>query len=292
MDTLDPELACLLTPMVLRRPELLTTSTWLGHIPFAFWLMEALQPRVFVELGTYAGASYCAFCQAVRELQLTTSCFAVDTWQGDEHTGYYGQVVYNRLARHHEPRYGSFSRLLRTTFDEAALQFADAGIDLLHIDGLHTYEAVRHDFTHWQPKLSDRAVVLFHDTAVRERDYGVWRLWQEISAAYPSLEFLHASGLGVAAVGPAIPEPVRWLVEVPRRRPHLLPLIQAYFARLGQAVERDYDLHQQGRQLQHFLDWLGQTVRYRWLRHTGRLPQSPHSSRPPRAGGRQTLAGR
>ncbi len=37
----------------------------LEHAPFAFWLVDALRPRTFPELGTPAGFSYLTLCQAV-----------------------------------------------------------------------------------------------------------------------------------------------------------------------------------------------------------------------------------
>lgn len=219
-------------PILFAEPRRATheTSAWHAHIPFAMLLVELLRPRVLVELGTHYGDSYCAFCQAVAEVGADTSCFAIDTWAGDPQAGYYGVDVFEDLRAHHDPLYGSFSSLLRTTFDEAVHRFEPGSIDLLHIDGLHTYEAVKHDFETWLPKLSPRGIVLFHDTAVREGDFGVWRLWEELSSKHPSFEFQHGYGLGVVAVGPNVSKNLRWLLDAGEEE---TAEIQALFAALG-----------------------------------------------------------
>src|SRR6516162_6303822 len=186
-----------LDPLFWRAGRLGVESAWYAHVPFAHWLVAVTRPRLLVELGTRNGVSYSAFCEAVVNCKLDTHCFAVDTWKGDDHSGFYSEEVYLDLCRFQDERYSAFSKLLRCGFDEAVSYFADSSIDLLHIDGLHTYEAVRRDFESWQPKLSESGVVLFHDTNIREGDFGVWRFWEELRTQFPSFEFLHGAGLGV-----------------------------------------------------------------------------------------------
>jgi hypothetical protein len=217
--------------VVLDAPKRRTdVRSWHEHIPFAFWCIESLRPRILVELGTHRGDSYAAFCQAVARLSLPTRCFAVDTWTGDPQAGFYGDAVYRDLRRYHDRRYGTFSRLVRSTFDEAVSSFADGSIDLLHVDGLHTREATQHDFDTWRAKLSSSAVVLFHDTNVIQPGFGVWKFWEEVSASYPHFSFLHGHGLGVLLVGNEPPEAAQRLAG---SSPEEVARIRALFSRLG-----------------------------------------------------------
>lgn len=216
-------------------PEHLTEiPAWQGHIPFARWLIGAVRPASLVELGVHKGDSYCNFCEAVAERGLTTRCYGVDAWLGDAHAGYYGDEIYRTLSAYHDPRYGSFSRLIRAYFEEACRQFEEGSIDLLHIDGLHTYEAVRADFETWLPKMSPRGVMLFHDTAILQGDFGVWRLWEELVERYPHFTFRHSSGLGVLAVGAEPPPAIRWLTGLEAAA---AARVRGFFENLGTRIQ-------------------------------------------------------
>lgn len=74
------------------------------------------------------------------DLELDARCYAIDTWCGDPHAGFYGPEVLKNLHAHHDPRYGSFSRFIQSTFDGALEDFGEEAIDLLHIDGYHVHE--------------------------------------------------------------------------------------------------------------------------------------------------------
>ena len=220
-------------------PERLAPSGWLEHVPFAFWLVDVLRPATIVELGTYTGVSYSAFCQAVKTLGLSAQCYAVDAWKGDEHTGIYPEEIYSDFAGFHDQRFSAFSRLIRSTFDDALKHFEDGTIDLLHIDGFHTYEAVRHDFESWLPKLASNGVIMFHDTNVREGNFGVFRLWNEIASGRSHFTFLHGHGLGVLGLGRDYPKPLRIFFDADQNS-QLGSSIREIFSSLGRSTGLSY----------------------------------------------------
>lgn len=225
-----------LSPLSFWSPEYVEQSAWLDHGPFAFWLIETLKPRTLVELGTHGGYSYFAFCQAIKKLGLETRSYAVDHWKGDEHAGHYEEDIFKRVSSHNEAHYASFSRLVRATFDEAVEHFEDGSVDLLHIDGRHFYDDAVHDYETWRPKLSDRAVVLFHDTNVREQGFGVFKLWAELKDKFPSFEFLHGHGLGVLGYGDNLPDGISDFLKVSQHSDATIEIRQAY-SRLGSAFK-------------------------------------------------------
>ena len=221
-------------------------SAWVEHLPFAFWVVEALHPGLFVELGTHNGHSYFSFCQAIKRLGLNTPSYAVDTWRGDDHAGHYDEAVFQQVSSYNQSHYREFSSLLCCTFDEAVARFADGTIDLLHIDGFHTYEVVRHDFETWLPKLSNKAVVLFHDTNVREGSFGVHKFFSQISKNYPHFEFIHGHGLGVLGVGANQSSMLSTLFECYSHQPSR-NIVYELFSRLGSYCHDGMDLNTERR---------------------------------------------
>jgi cephalosporin hydroxylase len=227
-------------------PRMLKSPWWIGHIPFAYELIGRLRPRIIVELGTYSGSSFAAFCQAVEACGIDARCYGIDLWQGDIHMGKFDEDLFREISGYMAATYPGIATLVRKDFNEAVALFDDRSVDLLHIDGTHTFEAVSNDFHTWFPKLSERAVVLFHDTNVTVHNtgeaalrFGVRRFFDSVKAQYPHFEFSHCWGLGVLIVGRSAPPAVLELVEMSRD-----PAFDKWFAEQGARVSKRFeDMH-------------------------------------------------
>jgi methyltransferase family protein len=175
------------------------STPWAGHKCFGYNLVRNLEPGLVVELGSWKGTSFYSFCQAVKDTKSKTKLIAVDTWQGDSHAGHFGDKVFNDFNAILTKYYNGVSAShLRKSFNEAVNDFEDQTIDILHIDGFHTYQAVSNDFNTWKSKMKANGVILFHDVSEQKEDFEVYKFWEEIKAKYKTcLEFSHSHGLGI-----------------------------------------------------------------------------------------------
>ena len=225
-------------PVVYWMPPRFVVSAWLEHAPFAYWLMQAASPRRLVELGTHNGYSFFVFAEAAKRLQLDTELFALDSWVGDDQAGFYGDDVYDGVAAVVGEDYPT-ARLVRGNFIDSVDRFEDGSIDVLHVDGRHGYDDVAEDFELYRPKLSNKGIVLFHDTFEFQPGFGVHQFWNEMSHARPSFNFEHGHGLGVLAWGSEVPRPVVDFIDRAHREPEL---VREWFASLGAEVSRQFVL--------------------------------------------------
>lgn len=128
----------------------LTGTDAIGSLPFLFWIVESVSPRVLTVLteDTEAAAEpYFAMCQAVERLGLESRCFNI----GPNEPSY--------AAKHHNVNnYEDFSALLSEPGSQAALRFGAQSIDLLYLD----LARLPADLSIWRDRLSPRCTVLLH----------------------------------------------------------------------------------------------------------------------------------
>ena len=161
-------------------------SAWKGHEFFADWLVKYTNPNTIVDLGVDFGFSTFAF--AIPEIG---HVYAIDCFEGDHMTGTRNteDSVRQFIADH------SFNNItvIKGFFSDVAKSWSQP-IDILHIDGLHTYEAVKNDFVTWTPFVNSNGIILMHDVCVFQ---GVRSFYNEI--ALPKAFFPHSCGLGIAS---------------------------------------------------------------------------------------------
>jgi beta-1,4-mannosyl-glycoprotein beta-1,4-N-acetylglucosaminyltransferase len=170
-------------------------SAWTGHFEFSMWLVKHVNPKIIVELGVDYGHS--TFCLASPNIG---TVYAIDCFEGDAHAGFKqtehiftsfkNELVQRSLLISDNiiPIKGYFDDVIKTPMFAQSRE-----IDILHIDGLHTYEAVKNDFCKWSLKTSHDAVIIMHDVVSYPDTVG--RLFNEIE--FPKFYFTHSAGLGV-----------------------------------------------------------------------------------------------
>ena len=175
-------------------PEL-KLSAWQGLQTLAYRIVLQHKPKVIVELGSHMGLSALAMALALKKLGEGGKLYAIDCWEGDIQAGEYSEAVYQTfLKRVEQLKLESTVVPLKMFFDEARDKIATP-IDLLHIDGLHTWDAVKHDWDTFGPLVRPGGLILFHD--VNTIYDGVRKFWDGLATKLESHTVPYSHGLGI-----------------------------------------------------------------------------------------------
>jgi predicted O-methyltransferase YrrM len=168
------------------------------------WLVEEQAPRSVLEIGTYAGGTLYCLCRLAQPDATITS---IDKPMGRFGGGYTDERA-DEMQRLF-PREQQKLHLIRddsqlpTTLERLEGLLNGGRLDLLFIDGDHTYEGVKSDFEMYSPLVRQRGMIAFHDILDHNPDTGceVSTYWNEIKDDYEHVEFAVApyrwGGIGV-----------------------------------------------------------------------------------------------
>lgn len=237
--TIKPSINTLAQGSMFWQPSYLERSVWLEHLPFLFWLVEAMQPRQVVTLGMQRGVAHFALCQAVSRLGLDARCHAVQpkAGQGENPT-------LDAALEYNERVYGAFADVVDCAPVKAASQFDDGSVDLLLLNAETDEVELDYLFERWRPKLSSRSVVLIPSVARRDPGYEAFRDFDALMTRYPGFAFQHGGGLGLVMVGE---QPSGMLESLlgSEESPTAQQVVRDVFARLGRTCLDSFNAREQ-----------------------------------------------
>jgi hypothetical protein len=136
-----------------------------GHDEVPFFMREVSRVRGgrIVEVGCYLGGFTWYGSQIARDNYSEWRC--VDHWAGssDLSASDWHDIYTGFLQNMRDARLDDFLQVERSTSIEAAAGTPDASVDLVFIDGDHSYDQCRADIEAWRPKVKRGGAILGHD---------------------------------------------------------------------------------------------------------------------------------
>jgi hypothetical protein len=172
-------------------------TAWTDHKKFAIWLVENINPKVTVDLGVDYG--YSLYCLATPRIG---KVYGIDLF--DVAAGYSsGSDTYDVVMEFKEKHQFDNVEVIKGDFCEIAKVWKEP-IQILHIDGDHSYECVKRDWDTWSPFVENGGVIIMHDLFSYRDTVG--KFYNEIEL--PKAYFSESCGLGVVCQDATILEKI------------------------------------------------------------------------------------
>jgi predicted O-methyltransferase YrrM len=126
-------------------------------------LAKSLKPDVCVEIGAARGKSACYVGMALKE-NGKGKIYSIDPHEKTEWNDSISVDTYDVIQQNiQDCQVEPFVEIVRSYSDKAGSTW-DKSIDIIFIDGDHSYDGVKRDWELFLPHMSEFGVVIFHDT--------------------------------------------------------------------------------------------------------------------------------
>jgi cephalosporin hydroxylase len=168
-------------------------------------IVAELRPKTVLEIGTFRGGTL-----FIHSRLATSSATLISIDLPGSLPGRIWRWMHTPIFKRFTQKQQKLHLLRADSHDRGTLNTVSRllngqQLDLLFIDGDHSYGGVRADFEMYSPLVRPGGVIAFHDIAVRslpiEVPIEVGQLWNEIKASYRHREILHNLGSDAMGIG-------------------------------------------------------------------------------------------
>lgn len=165
-------------------------------------VVEGINPQAVVEIGTGAGGTLFLLTRVSKPDAVIVT---IDLPASAVGIGYpkWKETLYSSFARDSQ----RINLVRGNSHEGSTLAAVKEGlghrqVDVLFIDGDHTYEGVKKDFDLYSPLVRKGGIVAFHDIVPHHirRDIRVPEFWKEVRERYEHVEIVketHRNGIGI-----------------------------------------------------------------------------------------------
>jgi cephalosporin hydroxylase len=165
-------------------------------------IIRKQRPKAFLEIGTRNGGTFFVLCRLSDPHAIVISLDLPGGKFGGGYTPFQIPVI------RHMRKPGQRIHLLRADSHQADTKkraedaLGECRLDLLFIDGDHSYDGVKRDFEMYSPLVKDGGLVVFHDIVeISDSTIGVHRFWNEIKPDYKHQEIIENPKQGWGGIG-------------------------------------------------------------------------------------------
>jgi predicted O-methyltransferase YrrM len=166
-------------------------------------IVASQDPKTVLEIGTSTGGTLFALSKLVNPQSLIISIDLPGGKFGGGYSGWRTQYYKSFATKRQSMKLVRQNSHSKSTLQKIKNILAGRKLDLLFIDGDHTYLGVKRDFEIYSGLVRKGGIIAFHDIAVEPPESGceVHKFWAELKRQFPHKEIIENPNQGWAGIG-------------------------------------------------------------------------------------------